>query len=105
MWVAMCSLAIEQSSVWYSRQWNFTGIRFEGASKPCSCYQALVSKHMLCRFLKHEDSCRATIAQVRQHRWVAQDYKPCRLLQSVASTELSEYIFEETVQPQDISQV
>ena len=57
------------------------------------------------RHLKYEESCRATIAQVRQHRWVAQDYKPCRSLQSVASTELSEYIFEENVQPQEISQV
>ena len=51
-------------------------------------------------------TCRATISQIRQHRWVAQDYEPCRLLQSVASTEISEYIFEEeSVQPQDISEV
>jgi hypothetical protein len=36
---------------------------------------------------------------------VAQDYKPCRLLQSMPSTELADFIFEENVQPQHISQV
>ncbi len=49
--------------------------------------------------------CRATIAEIRQQRWVAQDYKPCRLLQSMPSTELADFIFEENVQPQHISQV
>lgn len=51
-------------------------------------------------------TCRATIAEIRQHKWVAQDYEPCRLLQRISSTEVSEYIFEEeNVQPQYISQV
>ena len=49
--------------------------------------------------------CRASIAEIRQHRWVARDYKPCRQMQSVASTDLADYIFEENVQPQYISQV
>ena len=50
-------------------------------------------------------TCRATIAKIRQQPWVAQDYKPCRLLQSMPSTELADFIFEENVQPQHISQV
>ena len=68
--------------------------------QPTACTQAKHA-HELC-----ECKFRATIAQIRQHRWVAQDYEPCKMLQSVASTEISEYIFEEeNVQPQDISQV
>lgn len=47
---------------------------------------------------------RATIAEIRQQQWVAQDYKPCRLLHSMPSTELADFIFEENVQPQHISQ-
>ncbi|KAL3135668.1 hypothetical protein ABBQ38_006143 [Trebouxia sp. C0009 RCD-2024] len=48
---------------------------------------------------------RATIAEIRQHKWVARDYEPCMSLQRISSTEVSEHIFEEAnVQPQYISQ-
>ncbi|DBB01817.1 hypothetical protein WJX77_001467 [Trebouxia sp. C0004] len=47
---------------------------------------------------------RATIAEIRQQRWVAQDYKPCRRLQGMPSTELADFLFEENVQPQHVSQ-
>lgn len=47
---------------------------------------------------------RATIAEIRKHKWVAQDYTPCTSLQSLHSLELPDSIFEENVQPQYISQ-
>lgn len=49
--------------------------------------------------------CRATIAQIRQHSWVARDYKPCCHLQHVSSAELPDYAIQEGIQPHYLSKV
>lgn len=60
----------------------------------------------LMQIIYRNATCRATIAEIRQHKWVAQDYEPCMSLQRISSTEVPEYVFEEAnVQPQYISQV